>query len=74
MSPDPSTNNDKPQLPPGSTLALITIWLLTILVVQFATWATMALVDIDASWKECGLVAALWVFVSVWFSALRTKK
>ena len=63
-----------PELPKGSAIALITIWLLTILLVQFAIWVTMAVVDIDASWKECGLVAALWTFVSVWFYALRAKK
>lgn len=66
--------SEQPELPKGSVIGLITIWLLSILLVQFATWVTMAIIDIDASWKQCGLVAALWVFVYIWFTALRAKK
>lgn len=63
-----------PELPKGSALALITLWLLSILLVQFAIWVTMAAIDVDASWKECGLIAALWTFTAIWFSALRNPR
>lgn len=63
-----------PEIPKGSIVGLITLWLISILLVQFATWVTMAAIDVDASWKECGLIAALWTFVAIWFTALRSSK
>ena len=70
MHPD----QNSPQLPKGSLVGILFIWALTILLVQFVIWMTLKTLDVEASWKECGLISALWVFVAIWFSALRSQK
>lgn len=58
----------------GQFVGLFVIWLLTILVLQFTIWVTVGVLDFDVSWRQAGLVSALWVFTSVWFTALRYQK
>ncbi len=44
------------------------------LVLQFTIWVTVGVLDFDVSWRQAGLISALWVFTSVWFTALRYQK
>jgi hypothetical protein len=70
----PEEKNHQQQLPKYSVAGILAIWALTILVVQFTIWVTLAFLDFGTTWKECGLIAALWVFVAVWFAGLRAPR
>lgn len=70
----PEQNRKNEELPKGAFVGILFIWALTILILQFTVWVTLTFLDFGTSWKECGLIAALWVFVIAWVSGLRTRK
>lgn len=65
---------ERPSIGRSGAIGLLALWLLTILLLQFTIWVTISVLDFDASWRQCGLVSALWVFTSIWFSALKAQK
>lgn len=71
----PSNRTDAVQSP-GTTLALILVWALTLLVTQAAIWSTARILDHsnavenDISWGQAGLLSFIWVFVRTWHRAL----
>lgn len=60
----------------GTGLALILVWMLTLLVTQAAIWSTARILDHsnavenDVTWMQSGLLSFIWIFTRTWHRAL----
>ena len=60
----------KKELPPGTAMALLIIWLFTFLLTQFVIWASAQILNINISWLDAAGLSLMWNFLRMWFAAM----
>lgn len=69
MAPENKYSN----LPPGAAMALIFLWALSLLLLQFAIWLTSSAAGLDISWLEAAGLSFVWLFTRMWLTALTSN-